>query len=207
MKNILFFIFIGFVSSFGWAQSSSDLTLLQEGDLIFQKTHSPQSKAIEEATGSDWTHVGLLVKKGSQWYVAEASQTVQVTTLSNFINRGVNKEFQVLRFQPFQESKRKNTLHSVLKKFASLPYDIYFEFSDQRIYCSELTYKVMKQITGQDLGIVNKIKDLKLDGPYVQELIKIRLTDLGKELNLEEPIVTPITQMQDSQLQLVIKSR
>ena len=84
------------------------------------------------------------------------------------------------------------------------PYDIYFEFSNDRIYCSELTYKVMLELTGEQIGIVNKMKELRLDGPYVKELIKLRLTDLGKKLDPEEPIVTPISQMLDSKLNLIL---
>ena len=47
------------------------------------------------------------------------------------------------------------------------------------------------------------MKEMRLDGPYVQALIDKRLTDIGKELNLEEDIVTPVSQMEDDEVTLI----
>lgn len=185
--------------------------VIREGDLIFHKSRSMQSSAIREATGSPWSHVGIIIKKNSDWYVVEARNGVEATLLPQFIERGHNQEFKILRFKYYRNLAMKDLamkidLHQILEKYKDKPYDIYFEFSDDRIYCSELTYKVMLELTGQEIGRVNKMKDLRLDGPYAKELIKRRLTDLGKELNLEEPIVTPISQMNDSDLEIVAES-
>ena len=61
----------------------------------------------------------------------------------------------------------------------------------------------MKDVTGFELGRVQKMKEMRLDGPYVKALIEKRLTDIGKELDLEEDIVTPISQMQDDEVTLI----
>lgn len=180
---------------------------LQVGDLIFQKSQSSQAKAIAEATGSEWSHVGILVKNSAnQWYVAEAIQPLQATELSAWIQRGKNQEYRVLRHPQFNSSFVP-ALYSELKRYQGLNYDIYFEWSDSRIYCSELTYKVLQKVLGKEIGTLQKFRDLKLQGPYVQALIKKRYTDLGKPLNLDEEIVTPISQMQDPSLRLVRSSR
>ena len=208
MKNILFFIFIFSLAATGLA-SDSLVNLdkyLHEGDLIFHQSQSEQSAAIAEATGSAWSHVGIIVKKNKVWYVVEARRGVEATLLTNFIERGRSKYFKIFRLKAFTDSSAKGSLHQVLAKYMGMPYDIYFEFSGERIYCSELSYKVMLELTGEEIGVVNLMEDLRLDGPYVKELIQLRLTDLGKVLDPKEPIVSPVSQMIDKNLQLVFSN-
>ena len=52
----------------------------KEGDIIFQISRSTQSKAIQAATGSRYSHCGILFKgaKG-RWQVLEAENGVEVT--------------------------------------------------------------------------------------------------------------------------------
>ena len=44
---------------------------------------------------------------------------------------------------------------------------------------------------------------MKLSGAYVRALIDKRFTDIGKALDLEEDIVTPVSQMQDDEVILI----
>ena len=175
---------------------------MQVGDIIFHKSQSQQSKAIHEASESEWTHVGIIVSKNGEWYVAEAIGPVVSTKLEDFINRGKNKEYKIYRFKPFDAKTMEEKLIKAIKR-QNKSYDIYFEFSDEKTYCSELVYKVMLAVTGHELGKVQQFKDLKLDGPQVKNLIKRRLTDIGRELNPEEEIITPVSQMLDSNLILI----
>lgn len=178
---------------------------LKVGDIIFHKSQSTQSKAITEASGSEWTHVGILVASAGKWYVAEAVGPVKATPLQDFINRGKNKEYRIYRFKHFNPKTMELALHNAIKR-QNKPYDIYFEMSDSRTYCSELVYKAMLEVTGKEVGTMQKFKDLRLTGPYVKALIKKRLTDTGRELDPNEPIITPISQMRESDFTL-IKSR
>ena len=182
---------------------------LKVGDIIFHKSQSQQAKAITEASGSEWTHVGIIVASAGKWYVAEAIGPVKATPLKDFINRGKNKEYKIYRFKHFNPKTMELALHNAIKR-QNKPYDIYFEMSDSRTYCSELVYKAMREVTGQEVGTMQKFKDLKLTGPYVKALIKKRLTDTGRELDPNEPIITPISQMRESDFTLVkqyVKSR
>ncbi|AZZ37083.1 hypothetical protein CIK05_09855 [Bdellovibrio sp. qaytius] len=209
MKNIkqtikfVFALFALTISTKAAAQT------LQVGDIIFHKSQSTQSKAITEASGSEWTHVGMLVVNKGKWFVAEAVGPVKSTPLQDFINRGKNKEYKIFRYSNFDPKTMTSALYTAIKR-QNKPYDIYFEMSDERTYCSELVYKAMLEVTGRGAGTLQKFKDLRLDGPYVKALIKKRLTDTGRELNPEEPIITPIQQMRDVNLTLVkqyVKSR
>lgn len=182
---------------------------LQVGDIIFHKSQSSQAKAITEASGSEWTHVGIIVSKNGKWNVAEAIGPVVSTPLQDFINRGKNKEYKIFRFKYFDPKTMTANLYKAIQK-QNKPYDIYFEMSDERTYCSELVYKSMLEVTGQQVGTMQQFKDLRLDGPYVKALIKKRLTDTGRELNPEEEIITPVSQMREKDFTLVkqfVKSR
>ena len=174
----------------------------QNGDIIFQESQSNQSKAIREATNSRWSHVGILFEQGDKWYVAEAVQPVRLTSLASFIKRGKDRDYQIYRL-PGLTTAQKRSLADEVRSYIGQDYDIYFEWTDDLIYCSELVYKVFLKATGIEIGTVQKFRDLRLDGPYARELIRRRLQDTGRKLDLEELIVTPVTQIEDADLVLV----
>ena len=178
---------------------------LKVGDIIFHKSQSKQSKAIKEASQSEWTHVGILVSKDGEWYVAEAIGPVVSTKLQDFINRGKDQEYKIYRFKYFDAISMEDKLIEAIKK-QNKAYDIYFEISDESTYCSELVYKAMLEVTSHEVGTVQQFKDLKLNGPQVKALIKRRLTDKGRTLDPEEQIITPASQMLDPNMILIKES-
>lgn len=185
--------------------SGIDVSSLKDGDILFIQSQTSQAAALREATESVWTHVGILIKNKNGWQVAEAVGPLKYTPIADFIARSKNKAFEVYRFKFFDPATMKQSLLAELPKY-NKPYDIYFEWSDDMIYCSELTYKVFKDVTGHEMGRIQKMKEMRLEGPYVQALIKKRLTDTGRELDPEEFILTPVSQMVDPNMQLVQKS-
>lgn len=176
-----------------------------DGDIIFIKSQSSQSGALREATGSPWTHVGMLISNDGEWSVIEAIGPVVKTPIEDYIRRSKNKSFKVYRFRHFDAATMRDAMIKSAQKY-NKPYDVYFEFSNDRIYCSELTYKVMLEVTGHELGRIEKIGDMKLDGPKVKALVKKRLTEINKELNNDEDIITPVNQMLDPDLTLIYDS-
>ena len=191
-------------------KATSYLGLLQDGDLIFHESKSNQAGAIKEATESNVTHVGVLVKDKNKWYVAEASAKVQVTPLQTFIDRGVGKDFVIKRVKPTvlkMNSTHLAKLKKEFKKYQGMAYDIYFQWSDRTIYCSEYTWKSYQRALGIELGKVETWGDLKTDGPLVQRLIKERLDPAGIEFNLKEKIVTPISQFESTNLYTVYQTK
>ena len=202
MKTLIFLSV--FFSNVVFAAPSSLEKVLAEGDIFFIQSQTDQAAAINEATGSSWTHVGIIVKRSGEWHVAESSGPLLVTPLKTFISRSRNKAYKVMRNQKFSQ-KMLPRLYVALYKY-NQPYDIFFEFSDERIYCSELVYKVFRDVTGIPVGRLEKFKDLRLDGPYVSKLIEDRLTAIGKEINLEEPIITPVGLFDDKNLTLIHES-
>jgi hypothetical protein len=187
-----------------------DTTKLQVGDIIFQKSQSQQSAAIAEATGSTWTHVGILVKKpkDNNWYVAEAAQSsMNVVTLTNFISRSRNQEVVVKRIDAnlvdMSKSQNQNSLVNAVYSFAGKKYDLFFEWNDDAIYCSELVWKSYKKAFGVLTGVVQHIRELNITGPAVKQLMEYRQKMKGSPINLDEPIVTPYSLFVDASLSVI----
>ncbi len=72
---------------------------LRNGDIIFQETASAQSKAIQLATHSRYSHVGIVYFRKGKPVVLEAVQPVRISSLSSFINRSVGGHYVVKRLK------------------------------------------------------------------------------------------------------------
>jgi hypothetical protein len=71
----------------------------KNGDLIFQISRSSQSKAIQLATHSKYSHCGIIYQKGTEYFVFEAVQPVKLTPLNEWIARGEKHHFVVKRLK------------------------------------------------------------------------------------------------------------
>lgn len=47
-----------------------------------------------------------------------------------------------------------------MRRYLGRPYDIHYDFDDDRIYCSELIFKAVKSSTGIVLGRIERLGDL-----------------------------------------------
>jgi hypothetical protein len=77
----------------------ADNNEIKDGDLIFQTSLSGQSKAIQLATKSKYSHCGLIYKQGNDFYVFEAVQPVKRTRLDKWIARGQDGKFVIKRLK------------------------------------------------------------------------------------------------------------
>lgn len=187
---------------------SQDLrSLVREGDILFSKSLSKQSPALEEMTGSDWTHTGLILKLSGQLKVLEAAGNgVAYTTIEGFLARSLRGQYVVKRpkaeIAPM-DAEQVAALKAALLPFIGLRYDKYFEWSDAKIYCSELVYKGYLNGLNLKFGQEQVIGDFALDGPLARQLIQDRYTDEGRELNLNEAVVSPIAVLNSPDLETV----
>src|SRR6266850_5408964 len=70
---------------------------LRDGDIVFQASRSDQSDAIRRATGSPYTHMGLIFLEHGKPLVLEAVGPVKWTALDEWIQRGVGRRYVVKR--------------------------------------------------------------------------------------------------------------
>ncbi len=180
-----------------------DLNLLREGDILFQETSSRQAKALKLATHSRYTHVGILFRKGASYEVLEAVQPVRFTSLNHFVKRGVNNHLVVKRLKKDQRLLNPETIARMRQygsKFLGRDYDLYFEWTDDRFYCTELVWKIYKQVPGVEIGPLKKLKDFDLNHPYVKNLMKKRY---GSHIPYEERVISVSDMFNSSELRLV----
>lgn len=77
-----------------------------------------------------------------------------------------------------------------LKNTIGTNYDLKFQWSDDRIYCSELVWKVYKKAANIELSEPRKMKSLNLKHPKVEQIIRKRYGSVDA-LPQEELIVPP----------------
>ncbi|MBA3178032.1 hypothetical protein CBX59_016640 [Salmonella enterica] len=69
----------------------------QTGDIIFQVSRASQSRAIQLAPHSDYSHTGIVVMRNSEPYVFEAIGPVAYTPLQKWIAQGKDGRYIVRR--------------------------------------------------------------------------------------------------------------
>mgnify|MGYP006139266329 CR=1 FL=1 len=162
----------------------------QTGDVIFQSSKSGQGQAILLATGSKYSHVGMIYLMKGEPMVFEAVQPVQLIELEEFTNRG-DGHFVVTRLKGADTVLTESIIDLMrvqIEKHLGKSYDIHFDWSDEKMYCSELVWKVYKETTGVEVGELRPLKDYDLSHPIVKETMEARY---GKNIPLEEPMISP----------------
>ncbi len=207
MKRGLFVIF--FYISLALALTDcfgNDFSQIKEGDLIFQESTSEQAKAIQLATHSRYTHAGIILKVKGDWKVLEAVQPVKYTKLESFINRGVKRHYVVKRLSNYDQLVNESILMKIKvvgNRYLGKKYDIYFEWNDDRIYCTELIWKIYKKTLNIEIGKLEKLSSFDLSHPYVKNLMKKRY---GENIPYDELVISPESMFQSNQLVTVISN-
>jgi len=168
-----------------------DNNQLKEGDLIFQTSLSGQSKAIQFATKSKYSHCGLIYKEGENYFVFEAVQPVKLTALDKWIARGKDGKFVIRRLKNSDKVLTPTVLAKMKQfenQFMGKNYDLTFEWSDTKIYCSELIWKVYQRATGIEIGKLQHLRDFDLTNEVVKNKMKERY---GDKIPVNEIVISP----------------
>jgi uncharacterized protein YycO len=176
------------------------------GDIIFQTSLSNQSKAVQLATKSPYSHMGIVYVVNGNAYVYEASRTVKLTPLHEWVNRGKYRKYIVKRLKNRNNILTEATVANMLsygKTFEGKPYDLYFEWSDERIYCSELVWKIYEHATGLKIGKLEKLKQFDLSSQEVTKTIKERY---GNSIPLNENVISPVCMFNSPLLETVFRN-
>ena len=74
------------------------------------------------------------------------------------------------------------------RTYQGKPYDLYFEWSNARIYCSELVWKMYRDALGIDVGKLQKLREFDLTDPAVKAKMRERY---GASVPLDERVISP----------------
>ncbi len=201
----LAFIFWPRTSSYADSPTTATISEFQNGDIIFQTSRSSQSKAIQLATKSKYSHMGIIYQADGQYYVYEAVQPVKLTKLNDWIRRGENSHYVVKRLKDSKEiltDENIKRMKDLGEKFKGKNYDIYFEWSDDKIYCSELVWKIYKEALNIEIGDLQELREFDLTSDIVKNKMKERY---GNNIPLNERVISPATMFESDKLVTVIE--
>lgn len=171
--------------------------MLKTGDLVFQTSRSQQSQAIQVATDSPFSHVGLVEVTPRGVFVVEAVQPVKRTPFEQWKTRGVGGRVLVTRPEGLTEAQRGAAVKAA-KQYLGRPYDWRFGWGDDALYCSELVRKAYARGAGVEYGKMEKLGSLRVEklGPALRERY-------GGKVPLELELVTPASLAEDARLTVV----
>lgn len=183
MKPFILFIASLFAFSFLNFQTSVSY---KEGDIIFQTTSGETGKAIQLATHSQYNHCGVLFFENNKWVVYEAVQPVKKISLAEFNARGKGTVKRLANTTLTSGDISK--LKTLFKSYEHKNYDEAFNWSDDRLYCSELVYKLYTNALGTELCKPRKLSDFDLSHPLVKQKLNEKYSG---HIPLNEPMVSP----------------
>ena len=149
--------------------------------------------------------MGLIYKKGDKFYVFEAVEPVKLTPLQDWIRRGKGQHYVVKRLKNAEDVL---TLSNIKKmkaegaKYLGKSYDLYFEWSDERIYCSELVWKIYKNVLNIEIGKLQRFSEFDLSHPVVKAKLKERY---GEYIPKEELVISPDQMFKSDLLETVLE--
>jgi hypothetical protein len=136
--------------------------------------------------------IGIVLVRDGKPYVFEAVATVRFTPLDRWIARGAGQHFVVKRLRnagSVLDADGISRLRAAALRFAGRPYDLTFEWSDDRVYCSELVWKAYDRGLGIDIGTLQHLRDFNLTDPAVRAKMHERY---GDTVPLNEPVISPV---------------
>lgn len=163
----------------------------RNGDILFQTSESNQSQAIQLATKSPYSHVGIVFIRDDKPFVLEAIEPVQFTPMNQWIRRGVKSRYVAKRLiaaDSILSPASVAALTKAGKSFFGKKYDACFQWSDSTMYCSELVWKVFQRSIGIELGQPGKLRDFDLSSPIVNAALHERF---GDEIPYDETVIAP----------------
>lgn len=175
---------------------------VKDGDLIFQNSSSVQSPFLQQLTGSVYTHMGIVFFEAGKPMVFEAINPVSYVPLEQWIDRGVNDHFVIKRLKNYKQHLTGNNLKKMKEegmKFKGKKYDLRFQWDDEKLYCSELVWKIYNSI-GIEICSLKSFNDFDLTGHDVQAEIQKRYTNLGVSFDPTEKVIAPIDMFKSKDL-------
>lgn len=178
---------------------------LKNGDIIFHTSRSGQSQAIQRATGSRYSHMGLVFFRDRKPFVFEAVQPVKYTPLDQWIARGEDGHYVVRRLKNASTVLTPAALarmEKLAKSWLGRPYDLSFEWSDQRMYCSEVVWKLYERVLDIELGELQALREFDLSDPQVKAKMRERY---GAKVPLDMRAISPAAVFASEHLETVVQ--
>ena len=169
---------------------------IKSGDLIFTAVDSFIFKQVAKDTQTWTSHVGITFFDDGEWYVYESKIPVSVATpLCNFIDRSLNEQVEVRRFQLRLNKNILKDMKSSAEERLGYYYDTGFNYDNEtRMYCSKFVYQIYEDVDIQ-VGKIESMKDL-LESNLNADVDFWKTWYLGR-IPWERRIITPASLLHD----------
>lgn len=181
--------------------AATPATPLRDGDLVFQESTSGQAAAVALATGSRLTHMGVVLLDGGRPLVLEAVEPVRLTPLDAWRRHGAGGRLWARRLRDADALLTPDALarlRTLGRSWLGRHYDLQFRWDDDRLYCSELAWKLYDRVLGVRLGTLQRAGDLALGSPEVQRRLRERFGP--SRFDPAETTITPQAIFEDPRL-------
>jgi hypothetical protein len=136
---------------------------IQNGDLIFRRGYSTQSRAVILADRkSRYSHVGIICIENGMPFVIHAvpienkgePDFIKKEKLTEFLNPKKASEFEIYRSDFSKEIKNRAVVNAIQFFENKLSFDNKYDFtSDDQLYCTELVLKAFQTDSFNSLAI------------------------------------------------------
>lgn len=163
---------------------------LKNGDIVFIVNPSGQGKAIQLATKSKYTHVGIVLIENGKTMIYHAVEPVSKNTFDEFVGMSADGKYYIKRLKD-QSKLTQDVISKMLTEAKSqlgIHYDLGFSWNDDELYCSEFVWKLYNHALGIDVGKLRPLKEFDLTHPAVKQKLTERY---GKNIPLNENMISP----------------
>ena len=153
--NVVSFVLFVAIATVGVILSMYRHPSFRSGDLVFQAGGDGEmSRAIEESTKGNYTHVGIIERSGDSLFVLEATPRKGVTRTpfqefadSSSRDAEGRPDIAVYRIKHLSKALKDSAIVRA-HRFLGRPYDFYYADGSDSLYCSELVWEVFLDADG-----------------------------------------------------------
>jgi len=135
--------------------------------------------------------MGIILTHDGRRMVFEAADVVKFTPVNVWVKRGKDSQYAVKRLKNADALLTPITLErlqNVAARFEGRPNDSQFDWSDEKLYCSELVWKIFDRALGIEVGSLQKLIDFQLE----DEVVKAKLRErYGDAIPLDATVISP----------------
>jgi hypothetical protein len=186
MRAIILSLTLVYFAINGCAQ----LPTAHNADIIFIQNPAGQGKAIQLATKSKFTHIGIIFIENGKPMVYHAVEPVSVNTLEEFIAMSSDGKYEVkhLKDKRLLTPKVISDMLLEAKSKLGIHYDYGFAWDDKEMYCSEFVWKLYNHALKLEVGALRPLKEFDLTHPIVKKIMAQRY---GEAIPYNENMISP----------------
>lgn len=195
--NVVSFVLFVAIATVGVILSLDRRPSFRSGDLIFQAGGDGEmSRAIEESTKGNYTHVGIIERSGDSLFVLEATprKGVTRTPFKEFADSSAHDTegrpaIAVYRIKHFSKALKDSAIARA-HRYLGRPYDFFYTPGADSLYCSELVWEVFLDADGSHIFPRIPMNFKGPDGAIYSYWVEL-YSRLGRSVPQDEPGTNP----------------